>query len=109
MIRFDARLLSGVNFIYYNTGRLRPRRGDADRKEGHRDRRSYLQPAQDEEEQPPQPEPDEGDGDDVPLEDRPMPKRDRSFSVFAEPHFSQATAVLAPKTSFSKSVLHALQ
>jgi hypothetical protein len=69
----------------------------------------YLQPAQDEEEQPPQPEPDEKDGDDGPLVDRPMPKRDRSFSVFAEPHFSQVTAVLAPKTSFSKSALQELQ
>ncbi len=68
-----------------------------------------MQPAQDEDEQPPHPEPDEGAEDDCPLEDRPMPKRDRSFSVFEEPHFSQGTDVLAPKTIFSKSALHALQ
>jgi hypothetical protein len=32
-----------------------------------------------------------------------------SFSVFIEPHFSQATALFFPKTSFSKSALQALQ
>jgi len=67
-----------------------------------------LHPAQDEEEQPPQPllsdEPEDGA-----VEDRPMPKRDRSFSVFCEPHFSQATAGLAPKTIFSKSAPQAAQ
>jgi hypothetical protein len=67
-----------------------------------------LHPAQEEDEQPPQPElPDELD--DGAFGDRPMPKRDRSFSVFAEPHFSQATARLAPKTSFSKSAPQELQ
>jgi hypothetical protein len=38
-----------------------------------------------------------------------MPKRDKSFSVFVEPHFSQATAGFTPKTSFSKSAPQALQ
>lgn len=38
-----------------------------------------------------------------------MPKRDMSFSVFFDPHFSQATSGFDPKTSFSKSVLQALQ
>jgi hypothetical protein len=38
-----------------------------------------------------------------------MPKRDMRFSVFFEPHFSQATSGLDPKTSFSKSALQALQ
>jgi hypothetical protein len=38
-----------------------------------------------------------------------MPKRDMSFSVFFDPHFSQATSGLDPKTSFSKSALQALQ
>jgi|GEM_PF-3467868 len=69
----------------------------------------YLHPAQEEEEQPPQPEllleaPDAG-----PLEDLPMPNRDMSFSVFFEPHFSQATSGFDPKTSFSKSALQSLQ
>ena len=49
----------------------------------------YLHPAQDEEEQPPHPEPLEDD--DGLLEDLPIPKRDMSFSVFFEPHFSQTT------------------
>jgi hypothetical protein len=46
----------------------------------------YAHPAQEEEEQPPQPEPalEVSAGD--PLEDLPMPKRDRSFSVFFDPH-----------------------
>ena len=69
----------------------------------------YLQPAQDEEEHPPQPEPLPADADDGPFEDLPMPKRDRRFSVFFEPHFSQHTSGFDPKTSFSKSALQALQ
>ncbi len=69
----------------------------------------YLHPAQEDEEQPPQPElPLEAPAGD-PLEDRPMPKRDRSLSVFFEPHFSQATSGFAPNTSFSKSTPQALQ
>jgi len=71
--------------------------------------RYYLQPAQEEEEQPPHPEPlTEGPDDDAP-DDLPMPKRDMSFSVFTEPHFSQATSGFDPKTSFSKSTLQSLQ
>ncbi len=66
---------------------------------------SYLQPAQEDEEQPPQPELGEED----PVDDRPMPNRERRFSVLSDPHFSQATAGLAPKTSFSKSAPQALQ
>ena len=69
----------------------------------------YLHPAQDEEEQPQQPEPLLEDADDEPLEGLPMPKRDISFAVFFEPHFSQATSGFVPKTSFSKSALQALQ
>jgi hypothetical protein len=38
-----------------------------------------------------------------------MPNRDMSFSVFCDPHFSQATADPAPKTSFSKSAPQAVQ
>jgi hypothetical protein len=38
-----------------------------------------------------------------------MPKRDMIFSVFFDPHFSQATSRFDPKTSFSNSALHALQ
>ncbi len=65
---------------------------------------AYLQPAQDDAEQPPQPElPDEPD--EALLDDLPMPKRDRSFPVFVEPHFSHATSWSDPKTSFSKSPL----
>jgi len=68
----------------------------------------YVQPAQDDDEQPPQPElPDEPD--ELLLDDRPMPKRDRSFSVLSEPHFSQVTAGFDPKTSFSNPALQALQ
>jgi hypothetical protein len=67
-----------------------------------------LHPAQDEEEQPPQLEPLLEEEDEL-LEDLPMPKRDRSFSVLLEPHFSQDTSGFDPKTSFSKSVLQALQ
>jgi len=69
--------------------------------------RGYLQPAQDEDEQPPQPEP--LDGFEGALADRPMPKRDRSFSVLPDPHFSQVTMGLAPYTSFSNSALQDLQ
>lgn len=69
---------------------------------------SYLQPAQEDDEHPPQPElPFEDDA--VPPEDLPMPKRDRSFSVRGEPHFSQETLGFEPKTSFSKSALQAVQ
>jgi hypothetical protein len=50
-----------------------------------------VQPAQDDEEQPPQPDPESEAGAGPPLEDLPMPKRDMSFSVFFEPHFSHAT------------------
>jgi len=67
-----------------------------------------LQPAQDDDEQPPHPElevPEE----DAALEDLPIPKRDRRFSVFFEAHFSQATSRFEPKTSFSKSAPQALQ
>ena len=67
-----------------------------------------MHPAQDEDEQPPQPEPDE-DAEESPLEDRPIPKRDRRFSVSVDPHFSQATTGLESKTSFSKSALQELQ
>ena len=71
--------------------------------------RDYLHPAQDEEEQPPQPElPPEDDEGEL-FEDLPMPKRDMSFPVFFEPHFSQATSGFDPKTSLSKSVLQSLQ
>ena len=71
-------------------------------------RNDYLHPAQDEDEQPPQPEPPE-ELDEEELDDLPMPKRDRSFPVFFEPHFSQATSGFDPKTSFSKSAPQALQ
>jgi hypothetical protein len=64
-----------------------------------------LQPAQEDAEQPPQPElPEEASPEDLP-----MPKRDRSFSVLSEPHFSQIIAGFDPKTSFSNSALQALQ
>ena len=68
-----------------------------------------MHPSQDEEEQPPQPELPLEDPDAAPLEDLPMPKRDMSFSVFFEPHLSQATSGFDPKTSFSKSMLQSLQ
>ena len=71
-------------------------------------RNGYVHPAQDEEEQPPQPELLLED-DEEPLEELPMPKRDMSFSVFFEPHLSQATSGFDPKTSFSKSALQSLQ
>jgi hypothetical protein len=63
--------------------------------------KDYLQPAQDEDEQPPQPDPLDVFKDS--LADRPMPNRERSFSVLPDPHFSQVTIWLAPKTSFSNS------
>jgi hypothetical protein len=69
----------------------------------------YLQPAQDEDEQPLQPEPLFEDADDELPEDLPMPNRDMSFSVFFEPHCSQHTSGCVPKTSFSKSALQSLQ
>jgi hypothetical protein len=68
-----------------------------------------LHPAQDDDEQPPHPELPLEDADDELSEDRPMPKRDMSFSVFFDPHFSQDTSGLEPKTSFSKSALQLLQ
>ena len=70
---------------------------------------TYLHPEQEEAEQPPHPElaPDAGNED--PLEDRPMPKRDMSFSVFLEPHFSHRISVVDPYTSFSKSALQSVQ
>jgi hypothetical protein len=69
---------------------------------------SYLQPAHDDAEHPPQPElPGELEAS-LP-DDLPMPKRDRSFSVLSEPHFSHATAGFDPKTSFSNSALHVVQ
>jgi hypothetical protein len=67
-----------------------------------------VHPAQDDEEQPPQPDP-ESEAGAGPLEDLPMPKRDMSFSVFFEPHFSHATSGEAPNTIFSKSEPQALQ
>jgi hypothetical protein len=67
-------------------------------------------PAQEDEEQPPHPElPFDSPEDGAPDEDRPIPNRDMSFSVFVEPHFSQVTERFEPKTSFSKSELQALQ
>jgi hypothetical protein len=69
---------------------------------------AYLQPAQDDDEQPPQPELLVGP-EEVLLDDLPMPKRDRSFSVFSEPHFSHVTTGCCPKTSFSNSALQSLQ
>jgi hypothetical protein len=70
---------------------------------------NYLHPAQDDEVQPPQPAllPEDADGE--LFDDLPMPKRDISFSVFFEPHFSQHTSGCDPKTSFSKSALQSLQ
>jgi hypothetical protein len=71
--------------------------------------RDYLQPAQEEDEQPPQPELPRDESDDEPPEPLPMPNRDMSFSVFWEPHFSQETSGFDPKTSFSKSAPQASQ
>ncbi len=67
-----------------------------------------MQPAQEDDEQPPQEEPLEEPEDEEP-EDLPMPKRDMSFSVLFDPHFSHATAGLEPYTSFSKSRPQAVQ
>lgn len=67
-----------------------------------------MQPAQDDDEQPPQP-PLPGDAGEALLDDLPVPKRDMSFSVLAEPHFSHATAGFGPKTSFSNPALQSLQ
>jgi hypothetical protein len=69
--------------------------------------KDYLQPAQDEDEQPPQLEPLDGLCD--ALADFPMPKRDKSFSVLSDPHFSQFIPGFAPKTIFSNTELQALQ
>jgi hypothetical protein len=69
--------------------------------------RLYLHPAQEEDEHPPQLDPDEGlEAAVVPL---PSPKRDSSFSVLADPHFSQTTFGSEPKTIFSKSTPQNLQ
>jgi hypothetical protein len=76
--------------------------------EKRRRRKPYLQPAQEDEEHPPQPEPP-GESEEALFDDLPMPKRDRSFSVFAEPHFSHSTTGFAPKTSFSNPALQSLQ
>jgi hypothetical protein len=76
---------------------------------GRTGRKTYLQPAQEDEEQPPQPEPLLVSVVAAPAPDLPMPKRDMSFSVFFEPHFSHKTSGLDPKTSFSKSALQVLQ
>jgi hypothetical protein len=72
-------------------------------------RDGYLHPAQEDEEQPPQPEPLLEAAPEDPLADRPMPNRDRSLSVFFEPHFSHTTSGFALNTSFSKSAPQALQ
>jgi hypothetical protein len=67
---------------------------------------NYPHPAQEDAVQPPQPEPLL---EALPLEDLPMPKRDRSLFVFFDPHFSHATSGFVPNTSFSKSAPQALQ
>ncbi len=67
------------------------------------------QPEQDEDEQPPHPELADEDVEAAPESDLPMPKRDMSFSVRFEPHFSHVTSGLEPKTNFSKSAPQALQ
>jgi len=72
-------------------------------------RKNYWHPPQDDAEQPPQPEPTPEADPDGPLEDLPAPKRDMSFSVFFDPHFSHETSGFDPKTSFSKSEPQALQ
>jgi hypothetical protein len=69
----------------------------------------YLQPAQEDDEQPPQPELLLEALEEGPFDDFPMPKRDMSFSVFFEPHFSQMISEFDPKTSFSNSAPQALQ
>jgi hypothetical protein len=68
-----------------------------------------LHPAQDDDEQPPQPEPPLVAPSEDPPEDLPIPKRDKSLAVFFDPHFTQATSVVDPKTSFSNSAPQALQ
>ena len=69
----------------------------------------HVHPAQDDDEHPPQPElPPDSDPDGSP-EDFPRPKRDNSFSVLSEPHFSQVTSGFRPNTSFSKRVLQVVQ
>jgi hypothetical protein len=68
-----------------------------------------LHPAQDDDEHPPQPELLLEAPDEELLEDFPMPKRDMSFSVLFDPHFSQATSGFDPKTSFSNSAPQLLQ
>jgi hypothetical protein len=69
----------------------------------------YLHPAQDDDVQPPQPEPPPEESLEDALEGLPIPKRDMRLFVFFEPHFSQTTTVLVPKTSFSKSALQVVQ
>jgi len=68
-----------------------------------------LQPAQDDDEQPPQPEPPLVSPVEDEFEDLPIPKRETSLAVFFDPHLSQDMSMVDPKTSFSKSVPHALQ
>jgi hypothetical protein len=68
-----------------------------------------LQPAQDDDEQPPQPEPPLDAPAEDPPKDLPIPKRDKSLPVSFDPHFSHATSMVDPKTSFSKSAPQALQ
>ena len=69
----------------------------------------YLQPAQEDDEQPPQPELLLEAPDEALLAAFPRPKRDMSLSVFFEPHFSQLISGFDPKTSFSNSAPQALQ
>jgi hypothetical protein len=69
----------------------------------------YLQPAQEDDEHPLQPEPLLDAPDEELPAAFPMPKRDMSFSVFVEPHFSQQIPGFDPKTSFSKSAPQEVQ
>jgi hypothetical protein len=66
----------------------------------------YLQPAQEEDEQPPQPEPPRGESEEELPEDLPVPNRDMSFSVFCEPQLGHTTSGFDPNTSFSKQLQH---
>jgi len=69
----------------------------------------YLHPAQDDDEHPPHPELFPEASLEELLDPFPMPKRDMSFSVFFEPHFSQATSGFDPKISFSNPAPQAMQ
>ena len=68
----------------------------------------YLHPVQEDDEHPLQPELLPEALEEL-LDPFPMPKRDMSFSVFFEPHFSQATSGFDPKTSFSNPAPQAVQ